>query len=110
LVGHISKGVWVAKAITGGELYVFRQNKTNNMNKKILYVLMAIILLVLVYYFLIPKYSFPIIPPHKAGPLGDSLLMGDEVNPILLRCNIITGRCDEVNYSSEGRRWVPFVK
>jgi len=25
--GHISKGVWVAKAIAGGELCVFRQNK-----------------------------------------------------------------------------------
>ena len=100
----------MVKAIAGGELFVLVMIKIiNNMNQKILYFLAAIILLVLVYYFLIPKYSFPIIPPHKAGPLRRPL-MGDEISPIPLRCNIITGRCDEVDYSSEGRRWVPFVK
>jgi hypothetical protein len=78
------------------------------MNKKILYVLVAIILLVPIYYFLIPKYSFPIIPSHKGGPLY--MGPGDEVAPLLLRCNIITGRCDREDYSSEGPRWVPFVK
>jgi len=81
----------VAKAIADGELFVFRQNKTNNMNRKILYVLMAIILLVLVYYFLIPKYSFAVIPPYKNW-------MGEEMAPTLLRCSIITGRCNEVKW------------
>ena len=77
------------------------------MNKKILYVLVAIILLVPIYYFLIPKYSFPIIPPHKRV---FNVGLGDEVAPLLLRCNIIMGRCDRETYSSQGVRWVLFVK
>ena len=61
----------MAKAIAGGELFVLAMIKIiNSMNKKILYILIAIIPLISIYYFLVPKYSFPIIPSHKAGPFN----------------------------------------